>query len=288
MKIAFVAPAFKVDHFLPEFFDSFKNLKNDFEIILVNDEPGKDMSRWETKIGNNVVTIINNEKNVGSKTSRFNGLKHLSDDVSHVIFIDPDDKLSSDCKSIPAFTNPTQFAFNLWYKNKMIPCTADGDISKYKLDNHLWGIVFPKEIATQIPRYSHDLEIDDMPIKMRMAENYVFDKVEEKMIDYRVRKGSQANSKKTRIGAIEQVNTWDNLYKIDNLISKKQSVNNQYFELVINKKSFEDKWYKSKHKELGSKVSLLTKFNAHMYRLVSWWTLQNKLKSIFFNRQMFD
>lgn len=287
MKISFIAPAYNVDEFLPDFFNSFATLKNDFEIILVNDNPASDLSHWANAVVSKQIKIVNNKVNIGSKKSRFEGLKHVSQDVTHIVFIDPDDKIASNCELIENFATPTQYAFNMWYQNKLIPSKADGDISKYNLDNHLWGIIFPREIALEIPRYSHDLEIDDMPIKMRMAEKYVFDKCEKIMIDYRMRKGSQANSKKSRIGALEQVNTWDNLYKIDNLIGHKKSVDNQYFELVINKKSFEKVWYKNKYNELKSEVSLITKFNAHMYRLVSWWTLQNKLKSFFLNRKMF-
>lgn len=288
MKISFIAPAYKVDKYLQDFFDGFKKLENNFEIILVNDNPTSDLSSWENALENVEIKVINNEQNLGSKKSRFAGLKNISSETTHVIFIDPDDKLSDDCKFIDLGDLPTQYSYNEWYVNKKNPQLKCGSISKYNIDNHLWGVVFPREIAMQIPRYSHDMEIDDMPIKWRMAEKYEFIKTEKIMIDYRMRKGSLANSKKSREGAIEQVNTWDNLYKIDKLIDHSKSVNNQYFELIINKKSFDPIWFKNKHNELRSQVSLITKFNSHMYRAVSWWALQNKLKSIFLNRKMFD
>lgn len=288
MKISFIAPAYKVEKYLQDFFDGFKKLENNFEIILVNDNPTSDLSSWENALENVEIKVINNEQNLGSKKSRFAGLKSISSETTHVIFIDPDDKLSDDCKFIDLGDLPTQYSYNEWYVNKKNPQLKCGSISKYNIDNHLWGVVFPREIAMQIPRYSHDMEIDDMPIKWRMAEKYEFIKTEKIMIDYRMRKGSLANSKKSREGAIEQVNTWDNLYKIDKLIDYSKSVNNQYFELIINKKSFDPIWFKNKHNELRSQVSFITKFNSHMYRAVSWWALQNKLKSIFLNRKMFD
>lgn len=288
MKISFIAPVYKVEKYLADFFNSFYNVKNLFEIILVNDDPTVNLEVWKKKYPNFDIKIINNDKNVGIRMSRINGLKNISQDSTHVIFIDPDDRLSADIPAFEQIVLPTQFAFNLWFKNKLIYNSPDGDISKYLLDNHLWGIIFPKEIAIEIPRFSNENEIDDMPIKFRMAEKYIFCKKDIAIIDYRIRKGSAANGKKSERSAHEQITTWRNLFENDHLIDRKKSIDNQYFELVINKQSFEKTWYKNKYNELSSEVSFLTKFNAHMYRLVSWWALQNKLKSIFLNRKMFD
>lgn len=288
MKISFISAAYKVDKYLPDFFSSFSNVKNVFEIIIVNDDPSNDLSEWITKYPNYEIKIVNNAENIGLRKSRLVGIENVSKDTTHIIFIDPDDRISTNAPEIANVDYPIQFAFMTWYKCKLIYTTCDGDVSRFELDNHLWGIVFPKKIALQIPRYTNEGEMDDMPIKLRMAENYQFTKSTDVLIDYRMRKGSLANGKKSERSAHEQIVTWRNLYERDHLIDRKKSISNQFFELTINKNAFEKSWYKSKYKEISPEVSFLIKFNAHMYRLVSWWALQNKLKSIFLNRKMFD
>lgn len=287
MKISFIAPAYKVDNYLDEFFMSFKNVKNDFEIILVNDEPGKDLSSWLDKYKNLSISIINNEKNIGQGPSRLKGIKSVSNDSTHIMFIDPDDRISESCPTFKDNENIVQFGFNEWYKNKLVSCKPDGGVSKYKLDNHIWGIIFPINIANQISRYSYSGESNDMPIKLRMAEKYVFEKDYSLAIDYRIRKSSTINSKRSERRAKEELATWENLWKIDHLVFEKTSQNNQFFELIINKKSFDKKWYKNKYNELKSRASLSTNFNAHMYRLISYWKTKTIIKSILLNRRLF-
>lgn len=288
MKISFIAPAYKVDNYLDEFFASFKNVKNDFEIVLVNDEPGKDLSSWQVKYKNWDISIINNEKNIGQGPSRLKGLKFVSSNSTHVMFIDPDDRISVNCPFFKNGENVVQFGFNEWYKNKLISCKPDGGVSKYKLDNHIWGIIFPINIANQIPRYSYPGESNDMPIKLRMAEKYIFEKDYSIVVDYRIRKSSTINSKKSERRAKEELATWENLWKIDHLVSEKTAQNNQFFELIINKKSFDKSWYKNKYYELKRTASFSTIFNAHMYRLISFWKTKTIIKSIFLNRKLFN
>lgn len=288
MKISFIAPAYKVEAYLDDFFASFKNIKNDFEIIVVNDDPKSDLSSWVSKYNNLKIVIVNNESNIGQGPSRLNGLKNISSETTHIMFIDPDDKISDNC---PIFTNSkniVQFGFNEWYKNKKVKCLPDGDVSKYKLDNHIWGILFPVEIAKQISRYSYQGETNDMPIKLRMAEKYIFEKNYSIAIDYRIRKSSTINSKKSERRAKEELATWDNLWKIDHLINEKKSINSQFFELIINKKSFNKTWYCNKYRELKSGSTFSTAFNAHMYRITSFWKAKTIIKTIFMNRKLFN
>lgn len=287
MKISFISPAYQVENYLNDFFGSFETLKFEFEIIIINDDPTSDLSKWKLLFKNFNISIVNNKKNIGARKSRFEGLKYISKETTHVVFIDPDDRISMNFKDVIFPSVSTQFSYHEWYRNKRIYKKSIGTVSKYNLDNHLWGIIFPREIALQIPKFSYDDEVDDMPIKLRMAQHYRFEKSIISMIDYRVRKSSTINSKKTLNSALEHINTWKNLGEKDHLVSQKASINNQFFELIINKKSLDKSWYKSRYKELCEYASFSTKFNAHMYRLVSWWTLQNKLKSIFLNRKMF-
>ena len=199
--ISFIAPAYNVNAYLDDFFNSFKGLEKDsFEIIFIDDKSPKDPSAFVKKYKKDFnITYVRNKKNLGLGFARNEGLKHVNKKSKHVIYIDTDDKLFDltfiedivDGK-ITWFNNMTFDKKNEKYENKI------ASFGRNLFTNTIWGVAIPTKIAKENLFESRYFE--DMIVNRRLVKKYGADIIlsEKAIISYRYR-GSGINSSKPSV-----------------------------------------------------------------------------------------
>ena len=289
--ISIISPAYKVQKYINDFLESFAPLngKVPYEIIIVNDEPNFD---YKNIINKNILKTINikfikNKKNIGLGDSRNVGLKNISKNTTHILFVDTDDRINANCL-IDAYkllsSKPIIFAHNRWYSNKKVYQSPNGDISNQSLPNYLWGILFPIEIGKQAIAQSN--EQNDFPIIYRLANKYEFIKSNEALVDYRIRKSSITWKNYNSNKVIKIITSFENLNK-ERLINTEKSNKLIWEELLIFKKSFEKKQYKELISKYKEKRKRTWSFNGIIYRIVKWWKLKEFVSNLILIRKRF-
>lgn len=106
MKISIIIPFYKGNEYLERLFTSIKNVSSsinkNFEVIIVNDNPGEKVFIPENELD---VVLIENENNLGIQGARINGIKHSTGDW--ILMLDQDDELVEE-----GFKNQIELAKN--------------------------------------------------------------------------------------------------------------------------------------------------------------------------------
>ena len=142
MKLAIIIPNYNNEHLVGNLLNSMGGLDmNKIETILVNDNPQKDLKNLEKKYKKYNLKVINNKKNMWVHISRYIGAKNISNDVTHLMFADPDDRFENiDWFDVVVKNQNKIIQFDHWrqFKNKLVKREYGGSMG-----NWAWGRVYP-------------------------------------------------------------------------------------------------------------------------------------------------
>lgn len=211
-KVAYIIPVHNVNNYLNECLSSVERLKTKKEVIIVDDRGTEDpypiIEPFLNR--NHDFKYVKNEMNLGLGFARNEGMKVVSNDTTHVFFIDSDDFIDSqktdDFVRGKLEKNKT-FIMNSFYyhlKNKDIKWSSDGWFPKVYFDGgkirkttiYAWSSFWDARIACSTQFQTRTYEDGGWIATILKKTTDVFP-IDETLYYYRRRKSSIINSKKS-------------------------------------------------------------------------------------------
>lgn len=93
IKVAYIIPVYNVNKYLEEALVSVSLIKSPKEVWVIDDCGSENPWPIFEKFNAADFKFIRNEKNIGQGASRNVAMKNISSDITHVFFLDPDDKV---------------------------------------------------------------------------------------------------------------------------------------------------------------------------------------------------
>lgn len=94
IKVAYLVPVYNVNKYLDDCLSSLSKIKSPKEVIIIDDNGSENPTKIIQKyLAHPDFKCIKNKVNLGLGFARNEGAKHISSDVTHVYFVDSDDKV---------------------------------------------------------------------------------------------------------------------------------------------------------------------------------------------------
>lgn len=156
VKVAYIVPVYNVNKYLDECLLSLSKITTAKEVIIIDDRGSEDP--WpiiKPYLKNKSFKYIKNDKNLGLGFARNQGLKAVSDNTTHIYFVDSDD--SVDPNAIDAVVNKMNQGesylmtnFIAVFKTKKV-LKEIGINDKTIAPDFVWGSFFDANIARSNP-----------------------------------------------------------------------------------------------------------------------------------------
>lgn len=211
MKVAYITTVYNVNKYLEECLSSLEAIKTNKEVWIVDDLGSEDPFPIVENFlkRNNDFHYIKNEKNLGIGFARNEATKKMSDDITHVYFIDSDDKVDAkrvdeEFHKLKNGISRIKSGYFEWTKNGYdeknkffyeVDLKKNGHFDQFPYA--VWGTFWAREVIVNVPFSSRFMEdqpwiIDNFDIISKSFEyctkvNYF----------YRLRKSSTMNKKVT-------------------------------------------------------------------------------------------
>lgn len=198
-KVAIIVPVWNVNKYLYECLTSISKISIPFEAIVVDDHGQEDPWPIFSLFSNSKnFKFIKNKQNMGAGFARNIGISNISDDVSHILFVDPDDVvIFENVNSIllepgKTFYQKEYIRFNK--KNETIYKLSKPVVGT-NLSTYIWGQFWDVSIFKNVKfknAYFEDA-IFAFEANKFVGENIAF--TETIIYKYRIRKGSVTRRK---------------------------------------------------------------------------------------------
>lgn len=197
----FISTAYNVNKYLDDFFSSFMRLQKDkFEIIFVDDkgkeDPREIVDRWSKSLP---IKFVDNHKNLGTGAARNSAHKFVSSKATHIIYLDPDDKIDESFSFSELHLNKvTIFKSKKWYVDKVVNWPLNGwMLWRNDIPHGIGGTAFPAKEALETKFWLRTFE--DTPVVadiIKKCEDRIYFS-NKYLLVYRVRKSSATHGKGT-------------------------------------------------------------------------------------------
>lgn len=241
IKVAYIVPIYNANRYLRQCLQSLADVRTKKEVILIDDcgseDPSEIVNFFLKKYDS--FRYFKNEKNVGVGFSRNNGIERISDDTTHVYFVDNDDYVDAEKIDFEVENNlkkeMTMFHSQYMFltKKNSFPKKSTPFISaqnyknqKVNLPVYTWGTFWAREHIKN-GRFTTRF-FEEMPFLTKFLE--VTDKFEligQPTYYYRQRKSSFVNSPDSADNLYDFVIQINALSKSKHILDKERQISLQ-------------------------------------------------------------